>query len=1217
MRKMMQLKRRAALVLSAAMVVSAPSLQTFAKQLNTDVSSTAKANDVRVATSGDADPATGGDAKPAAKENVLAAQSALDQWDGPWKAIAFGQSTDLNFSSNVLEDKVGTNYVWPLNSDQPLPSEEEAPVQDVIIESRGGKIQTGHDGLTFYYTEVPTDKNFKLSADVTIEHMGPENGKAPNAQEGAGLMVRDVNGAARKDPLEEGYEEYPAASNMVMLEVLPASKAVNAALNIKAMARYGVNSPAGNLNTPTPSNVFVKNAASADNSMAPADAPYPEANFYNAKMKLTLERTDQGYTETYTGPDGTEKVYTFTDKNVTSNIVAHLDQEIMRVGFFASRNARMKVENIEMYVSDVENPDTTPAYVAPNTEKAELVSASSSYTNSSSYTLQALVSLDGVITVSQDGTKLIDSQPVAGGSQFAYPTQIEGDSSQFVVEYVADEGSEAGKVKSATITVKKETYGNDLYVSPDGTPEAPGTKESPMDISTALTKVVPGGTVYMLEGQYEPFQVPMSAAGNEEARKSLVAVGNVVVTGGSSQLFVLDSDYWYVKGLDVDGKDVAGSRGFMIHGSHNIVESCLIHNTSSDAGLTITKKRGSRSLWPSYNKVIHCESYENRDASGINADGFASKSQSGDDNVFENCVSHDNADDGWDLYNTLAAGPNGRTIIKNCVAYNNGNNGFKLGGEGREVPHELINSVAYNNGLDGITDNFNSGELLIRNNTSYDNKRFNIILRPSPYKTDENGELTADGIVENNVSYRSDEYSLTLDKIYDDKVASRVNENNFFYIEQENSVSEEDFVTLDKDQCFRWEEGTILFGDFLKPAIGSVIREANAGAYLSETDEPDEPDTPDNPDEPDTPDKPDTPDNPDEPDTPDKPDTPDNPDEPDTPDKPDLPDTPDKPDDSWIIVPVPELNRDDLSPAQKEEAERQIAQQTDEIEKALNEAAGNKEFVKDRIQNLENVLKEQNLPATVELKQTIDEVQSEAVVTVADDGTVTTVVLIKKLVYDIGLYDTESGKRVELSDNFTVIRFPVVLPAKGIDPTAKYVKTTHKDDVAYSDIAKDDDVTYTVIATRSFSPFVLEFTASKPSMWPSRGGSSSGSSKTAVSQWIQNSTGWWFKNADGTWPANCWSQLTWNGTYQWYRFNADGYMMTGWYLDTDGNRYFLHNISDGSQGYMYTGWHLIDGKWYYFRENAGGPMGSLLVSGTTPDGYRTDGEGACQNYPGR
>lgn len=418
---------------------------------------------------------------------------------------------------------------------------------------------------------------------------------------------------------------------------------------------------------------------------------------------------------------------------------------------------------------------------------------------------------------------------------------LEGGESTFVLEYTADEGSEAGKVKTASITVKKESYGDELFASPQGTPEGAGTKESPMDIKTAVEKVVPGGTVYMLEGEYEPFEIPLSSSGNEDGVKSLIAVGKAVVTGGKSQLFVLNSDYWYVKGLDVDGKDEVGSRGFMIHGSHNTVDTCLIHNTSSDAGLTITKKRGSRSLWPSYNKVVNCESYENRDESGINADGFASKSQSGDDNMFENCVSHDNADDGWDLYNTLAAGPNGRTIIKNCAAYNNGNNGFKLGGEGREVAHQLINSIAFNNGLDGITDNFNSGELLIQNNTSYDNKRFNIILRPSPYKTDEKGELTADGTVKNNVSYRSDDYSLSLDKVYDDKVACKVNENNFFYMDQKNSVSAEDFVTLDKEQCYQWTDGKIVFGDFLKPAEGSKIREAGAGTYLNEAAEPDTP----------------------------------------------------------------------------------------------------------------------------------------------------------------------------------------------------------------------------------------------------------------------------------------------------------------------------------------------------------------------------------------
>lgn len=68
--------------------------------------------------------------------------------------------------------------------------------------------------------------------------------------------------------------------------------------------------------------------------------------------------------------------------------------------------------------------------------------------------------------------------------------------------------------------------------------------------------------------------------------------------------------------------------------------------------------------------------------------------------------------------------------------------------------------------------------------------------------------------------------------------------------------------------------------------------------------------------------------------------------------------------------------------------------------------------------------------------------------------------------------------------------------------------------------------------------------------------------------------------------------------------------IAGWYLDTDGNWYFLHNVSDGTQGHMYTGWHQIEGKWYYFRENAGGPVGSLVVNGTTPDGYTVDASGA-------
>lgn len=122
-------------------------------------------------------------------------------------------------------------------------------------------------------------------------------------------------------------------------------------------------------------------------------------------------------------------------------------------------------------------------------------------------------------------------------------------------------------------------------------------------------------------------------------------------------------------------------------------------------------------------------------------------------------------------------------------------------------------------------------------------------------------------------------------------------------------------------------------------------------------------------------------------------------------------------------------------------------------------------------------------------------------------------------------------------------------------------------------------------------------------------GSAIGAS-TAGGQWIKDSIGWWYQNTDGTYPADGWNYLYWNGSYQWYRFRANGYMVAGWYTDTDGSRYFLHNVADGTQGYMYTGWHQIDGQWYYFRENVGGPQGSLVVNGTTPDGYQVDANGA-------
>lgn len=49
MRKMLRLKQRMALVLSAAMVLSAPPMQTFAKQMDIRISSTEKKDGETVA----------------------------------------------------------------------------------------------------------------------------------------------------------------------------------------------------------------------------------------------------------------------------------------------------------------------------------------------------------------------------------------------------------------------------------------------------------------------------------------------------------------------------------------------------------------------------------------------------------------------------------------------------------------------------------------------------------------------------------------------------------------------------------------------------------------------------------------------------------------------------------------------------------------------------------------------------------------------------------------------------------------------------------------------------------------------------------------------------------------------------------------------------------------------------------------------------------------
>lgn len=108
--------------------------------------------------------------------------------------------------------------------------------------------------------------------------------------------------------------------------------------------------------------------------------------------------------------------------------------------------------------------------------------------------------------------------------------------------------------------------------------------------------------------------------------------------------------------------------------------------------------------------------------------------------------------------------------------------------------------------------------------------------------------------------------------------------------------------------------------------------------------------------------------------------------------------------------------------------------------------------------------------------------------------------------------------------------------------------------------------------------------------------------------WQSDEKGWKITGKDGSQPVNRWVYTDWKGKNDWYFFDENGYMVTGWF-EYKGSIYYLNPVSDGKKGYMYTGWNMIDGKWYYFSEAAGAAKGSMLKDTVTPDGHRVGPDG--------
>jgi hypothetical protein len=283
--------------------------------------------------------------------------------------------------------------------------------------------------------------------------------------------------------------------------------------------------------------------------------------------------------------------------------------------------------------------------------------------------------------------------------------------------------------------------GGALIVTRDGDPEAPGTVAEPTSLAAALERVQPGHTIYLRGGTYsfaEPIVIERDNSGTAAAPKTLAQFQREGATldfseqpAGDGPGLSIEASYWQVIGLIVRG--AAGS-GIRVSGSHNRIErSALVRNRG--AGLELgADAEAERAQWPSDNRILNCESFDNGEEAS-DAAGFRA-GRAGDGNGFRGCVAHHNLGDGWDLRAEAGDDP-GAITLDQCVAHTNCTrtdgthaesgrcSGFRLGSDEHAVTHVVARSVAYFNDEYGFTANGNSGEIRAMNLLAYDNSKGN------------------------------------------------------------------------------------------------------------------------------------------------------------------------------------------------------------------------------------------------------------------------------------------------------------------------------------------------------------------------------------------------------------------------------------------------------------------------------------------------------------
>jgi hypothetical protein len=635
----------------------------------------------------------------------------------------------------------------------------------------GKFVPASYDGLSFYYTEVPSNMNFTLRAKVTVDQWYLSNG-----QEAFGLMAADqLGGSGWNNAYYAAVtktEYYVDADGNVTTDTT-ATK-VTQKIGIESLEKTGVTAENISLMEANDTNTINNNFSSSaypleqrysDSSNVIGNSVNTSSDQNITEMYLTIQKNNTGYFVTYESVDGS---YSVTKKYYDTEALSQIDADSVYVGFFVSRYAQATFSDVTFTTVSPEND--APAEEQP-VETIETVATidSAATTNKSTYELQFTANADGVATVYQNG-EAIKEVAVTANEQVKVETTLNLGSNTFTVKYDANDNYVPGEYKvmsnydeiTISQTVTYNAYnGETIYVSPNA--NGTGSKEDPADLQTAIKYAQPGQTIVMMEGTYKytsTVTIPRGTNGTEDALIYLIADPDAstrpVISGANASGHAMEiaGNYWYIQGIDVtesaDGKD-----GIHLSGSYNTVDNVETYE-NGNTGLQISRLSANdadKSTWPSYNLILNCTSYNNHDKGYEDADGFAAKLTCGDGNVFDGCIAHNNADDGWDLFAKVQSGAIGVVTIKNSVAYANGylldgtnagnGNGFKMGGDSMTGYHILYNCVAFDNKSKGIDSN-SCPDIQISMSTSFNNEANNVALYTN---TAANTDYSASGIL--------------------------------------------------------------------------------------------------------------------------------------------------------------------------------------------------------------------------------------------------------------------------------------------------------------------------------------------------------------------------------------------------------------------------------------------------------------------------------------